>query len=265
MYDGFTADNQGVRKLLLAWVVALSFPTHGGMQDVERWRRAVQSGLTREPVVGLLNLPDVVGDGCGVNPETTIPILDAPSSSGATLGAVSLLVTRTPQDACYSAVLEIRSTKSDEFQELPVEESGYEVLAAIVYQRSGNWFRIALQKGSGWIHRENGADFQPYPEMLTSDHLCHLQADWDGLLWAAPGEGTPKRISSAWRERIPNTLAVDVLELRRVGDRRWIRVRVTNGPCIDAGDMKRLPPVTGWLPVYGRSGVPNVWFYSRGC
>jgi hypothetical protein len=38
-------------------------------------------------------------------------------------------------------------------QELPSDESGYEIAAAVVYERRGQWFRIALPQGSGWITR----------------------------------------------------------------------------------------------------------------
>ena len=114
--------------------------------------------------VGLLPLPDVVGDGCGVETSAAIPVFQAPSASGSRLGSISLRVTGKRDGSCDEAVLGTSSGASEQFDELPTEESGYEILAAIVYQRSGNWFRIALQKGSGWIHRASAADFQEYPE-----------------------------------------------------------------------------------------------------
>jgi hypothetical protein len=264
MYYRFAADNQDMRKLLLASAVVVSFQSHGGAQDFDSWHSAAQHGLTREPVIGLVPLQDVVGDGCGVEPAVTIPVHKAPTSTSARMGTIFLRVTRAADGSCFFAVLVVRSSTGDQFDDLPTEESGYEIPAAIVYQRSAaNWFRIALQNGSGWIHRENAVDFQAYPAMLTHDRLCHLQTDWDGLLWAAPGGGTPKSVPPGWKALIDERISVDVLELRLVGSRRWIRVRLSTGHC--AEDRKEPKPVTGWLPVYGRSGSPTVWFYSRGC
>ena len=71
-------------------------------------------------------------------------------------------------------------------EELPTEESGYEIQAVIVYQQSGLWFRVALPQGSAWVLRSSNADFEPFPELL-GHNLAYLRKGWDGSWWQTPG------------------------------------------------------------------------------
>ena len=155
------------------------------------WRQAVSQNLTIERVVGLLNLPEVVGDGCGPDAAGSVALYGAQSTAAAPIGSIRLRVTeREPGGgSCGTATVIVQRADSAE-EQLPTDESGYEVQAALVYQRSGLWFRVALQRGSAWVKRDRADDFLAYPKLL-SERLAYVRAGWDGRL-------RPSRQTSAW-------------------------------------------------------------------
>jgi hypothetical protein len=215
-------------------------------------------------VVGLLDLPEVVGGPCGPAEPKTADLHDAPVRSSAASGSIGFLVTDRQADggACGSARLAVRRTGGSFDEDLPAVESGYEIPAAIVYERSGQWFRIALERGSAWIERQNPSDFQAYPGLLM-DRLDYLPAGWDGRLWDAAGTGAEIGVPSGWNKYFAGDIAVEVLGIRRLGNEAWIAVRLRTESC--GNTLAGVQAVTGWLPAFRASGAPSVWFYSRGC
>jgi hypothetical protein len=229
----------------------------------QEWNRAVSTGLTAEPVAGLLNLPEVTGGGCGPDEPGSVALYEAQSTAGVPIGSIQLRVTdRQPGGgSCGSATVVVRRAAGNAEEQLPTDESGYEIPAAVVYQQSGLWFRIALQRGSAWVKRESLEDFQPYPE-LTRDS-GYLRDDWDGRLWRTPAAGASARVPPAWTKYLGRSIAIDILDVRRLENATWVRVRLRTETC---GETKTdVTPATGWIPAYRSSGQTGIWFYSRGC
>jgi hypothetical protein len=149
-------------------------------------------------------------------------------------------------------------------EELPSEESGYEIPAIVVYERRGRWFRIAIPNRSAWIAHSEAADFLPYPQLLT-ENLSYLMGDWDGQLRPAPSvTAAIQPLPAEWKGRIGGQIGIDVLAVTRVGNDDWIHVRFATGRCGD-DTVSKLKPVQGWLPAHRSDGRPVAWFYSRGC
>ena len=98
---------------------------------------------------------------------------------------------------CGSAQLTVQRMNGNADEELPTEESGYEIQAVIVYQQSGLWFRVALPQGSAWVLRSSDADFEPFPELL-GHKLAYLRKGWDGSWWQTPGAGSATRVAAGW-------------------------------------------------------------------
>ena len=214
---------------------------------------------TPERIIGLLDLPDVVQYGCGPAPtRATARIFSTPSSSASAVGTISW---REERDTWCGMMLERAGGASDK---VPSLESGYEIPAAIVFERRGSWFRIRLPQGSGWIMRRDPSDFLSYPEMLR-EHLAHTLQGWDGTLRAAPGASsavTP--LSSGWRDLLDRSLSVQYLGSRRVGNDIWLHIRLAAKAECDQ-IYPRVTNVDGWIPAYRENRTPNVWFSSRGC
>jgi hypothetical protein len=200
---------------------------------------------TPERVLGLLDLPDIVQGGCGQAPKrATARVFSMPSDNGSVVGTINW---REEGDRSCRMMIE-RSGGT--------LESGYEIPAAIVFERRGAWFRIRLTAGSGWIRRSDPKDFLPYPEILR-DH-AHTMQSWDGTLRAMPGlTGAVVPLSPGWKALLDRQLSVEYLGSRRVGNDRWLHA------CDQT--YEGVNDVSGWIPAYHPSGSPSLWFSSRGC
>jgi len=148
--------------------------------------------------------------------------------------------------------------------EVPTLESGYEIPAAVVFERRGSWFRIRLNEGSAWIQRTAPEDFVAYPEVLR-DHLTHTLPHWDGTLRATPGpSGLLIPLSSGWKEVLHRQPSIQYLGSQRVGRELWLHIRLIAKPeCGQTNEGER--DVEGWIPAYHANRSPLAWFSSRGC
>ena len=229
-------------------------------------QRVVSEAKTAERVQGLLDLPEILGDiRCGPFQPKSIDFYAKPSKAGSPEGSIDAGAFRLPdQPGCYQPTAVVRRS-SGAAEELPIEESSYEVQAAVVYQRDGNWFRIALQRGSAWIERENAQGFLAYPAGLTSDsHLTYLREGWDGRVWAAPESGPGVMAPPNWLAHRNRAIPVRLLSARTVGSDVWIQVRFeTEEVC--GQTLPNVTPLEGWIPAYRPQGAVSVWFHSRGC
>jgi hypothetical protein len=232
-----------------------------GSADAQRW--IVSQGLATAPVIGLLDLPDVTDnfsdDACQSTEAVGKPLFGTPSSAGPAIGIV--YKRNHPEFGC---TLILKRAGGSLEEELPTDESGYEIPAAVVYERQGRWFRIAMAQGSAWIERENDNQFEPYP-ILLSERMAYLRDDWDGQL--RPGAGVqfkPAPLPIEWKEHVATQIGIEVLGLTRVGREDWIRVRFAIDRCGDS-TTATLKPVEGWVPAYRPDGKTTAWFYARGC
>ncbi len=92
--------------------------------------------------------------------------------------------------------------------------------------------------------------------------LAYLDGDWDGRVFTAPGEGSFVR-SALHGARARAETDAEVLEVRRVGDGLWLRVRLfARNRC----DDPRAPSVhQGWVPAYSEEGRLVAWHHPGGC
>ncbi len=225
---------------------------------------AVSQGRIQGPVLGLLRLPEAVGDGCGSDASRVFALQAIPTATAPPLGTLRYQVLgRTAGGAsCDSARFIMEKTGGGD-EAVPNDESDYEVSALVVLGRRGPWYQVALQSGRAWMRHEPEADFAAYPELLT-DRLAYLRAGWDGRLWASPGAKAPQPATAAWRKLASDNVVIEMLGVRRIGDAAWIRVRTLSANACDP-DFPGAPSITGWLPAYRQSGETAAWFYSRGC
>lgn len=212
-----------------------------------------------ERLIGLLDLPDIVAGGCGPAPtRATARAFGAPSQSGSDVGRIYW---REDGDAGCGLMIEKAGGANET---IPTLESGYEVPAAIVFERRGPWFRIRLKDGSAWIRRGDPNDFLSYPEILH-DKLASTTQTWDGTLRATPGlAGRVTPLSSGWTALLDRMLSIQYLGSQRVGSNLWLHIRLTAKSACDQ-TYEGVADVEGWIPAYHTDGTPLVWFASRGC
>ena len=146
---------------------------------------------------------------------------------------------------------------------LATREVDYEEPAAVAAERVEGWFRVRTSEGGdAWIRATDAGAWHPY-ETLPVARLAYLTSAWSGHVWPEPGAGIPTR-SARKNASGRQEYAVDVLESATIGGYVWFRVAVLDGdPC--TGTQAPRPELTGWVPGYGPSGDPALWYYSRGC
>jgi hypothetical protein len=219
------------------------------------------SNLSRTPerLIGLLDLPDIVAGGCGAAPNrATTRAFATPSQNGRSIGTIYWHEER-------DVVCELTIQKAEGVKEgVPTLESGYEIPAAVVFERRGRWFRIRLREGSAWIRRTDQKDFLPFPEILR-ENLAHTMQTWDGTLRATPGpSGRITPLSPGWKALTDRQLSVQYLGSQRVGNDMWLRVRLAAKAACDR-TYENVTDVEGWIPAYHTDRTPLAWFSSRGC
>ena len=212
-----------------------------------------------ERLIGLLDLPDIVRFGCGPAPKrATARVFRGPSENDVAVGTVYWH--EVPDIECELMIERTGGIK----EEVPTLESGYEEPAAIVFERRGSWYRLALKTGSAWIRHQVQQDFLSYPAMLEKQ-LPYIPQGWDGILRATPdpaGAVTP--LSSGWRNLLDRGLSIQYLGSRRVGNDLWIHIRLAAKSACDH-IYEGVTDVSGWIPAYRPNGSPAAWFSSRGC
>ena len=199
-------------------VAALLIALLGG---AHAWNGAAFAKRVTPRVVGLLKLPEVVGEGCGTPEPKQVNLYDRASKARLPIGTIGL-----PDTSDGSCTLRVQRAGRTASEMLPANEAGYELSAAIVYAQAGRWFRVALLRGSAWVERDDPHDFLPYPQLLTGN-MAFLRAGWDGVIRNAPGENAAeKALPAAWKRHLTEPIPITLLATRRVGSDIWLHLRI---------------------------------------
>lgn len=151
----------------------------------------------------------------------------------------------------------------NDWTEVEFRESGYEVPAARVFANINGWYRVRLTHGTyGWVPPDAAGTYFAYAE-LAPRRLNYLNQNWSGLIWPEPGAGIPFQHRRKPEHVERGEHPARVLEARYVAESLWFRVSLLDrSPCSGKSQKETS---SGWVPAYGLSGEPTVWFYSRGC
>ena len=247
----------------LVWVLLLSSTLVGKPPQ----NFVVAQSQTDERPAGLLALPEVYGEyPCELFEAKKLDLYASPSKQRGPIAVIERLNPPRPpaQPDCDEPRVMVRRMNEPIAENLPMDESGYEYTKAVVYEQSGNWFRIAIPHGSAWIERPNTDGFFAYPEHMTQEGLLtYLRPGWDGNIWTSPGVGTPVEAPAAWRAHKDNEIPVVVTATQSVQGNEWLRIRFGTEVCGNV--LGKLPPLEAWIPAYRPPHTTSVWFYSRGC
>ncbi len=209
-----------------------------------------------EPVIGLLTLPEVFGDGpCGDFVPQNITLYAAPGSHDV-VGAIR--VNKSPdveksanlEGPCAGQIVTVQR-RSAAATPLPTKEHAYEAPAAIVLEQRGGWFKIRLSDGAAWLRASPRDEYHPL-ERLLEDGLTHLTEAWDVHLNASPGGTTRTRVPSDPRRRIIGYLT-PVLE----------EVSVVLQPGEDPEEVRKRHNVSAMGSYPGPNGT-RILHFSRG-
>lgn len=215
-------------------------------------------------IIGILPLPEVFGKRpCDRFKAQDIELFRTPQSSEKVGRIYVSNPWAFPPSGGGCGGLEVSVSISEPMQgdkRLPTLEFKYERPGAIVLKREGEWFKIALNKGSAWVHAQNDARYLPV-ERLLKGGLTYLRGQSQLPLLKNPDQG-----EAIWSPspNVQSNLPVEVLGFQEVSGKLWVQVRLLDvGPC--SGESTNVTPATGWLPFHDAGGMPVIWFYSRGC
>ncbi len=215
-------------------------------------------------VIGILPLPEVFGNGaCDRYISQDIDLFRSPQSSEK-MGLIFVAKPWTfiPSGGCEGLEVAVSIySPVKRVEKLPTLEFSYEQLGAIVVEHEGKWFKIALEHDFVWVHIQDDGRYLPINQIFK-DSLTYLRwQNQQSLL------ETPDMDKVLWQPdpHMQRDLPVDVLDFREIaGQKTWVKVKLLDvEPCSE--EKTHVPPVTGWLPLYDKDGMPVVWFYSRGC
>lgn len=134
-------------------------------------------------------------------------------------------------------------------------EHAYEARAAVVVGTDAGWYEVALSsKGSAWVDAADAGKFHPLEELLESG-LSYMTEAWDARLYETP-DGPARSVPAHLRQ------AKVKGSVRKLG-RLWLRVELRMFSDCEGKD--EAPADAGWVPAHRADGVPNAWYYSRGC
>ena len=143
-------------------------------------------------------------------------------------------------------------------------ESDYEIPSLAVFDRRGNWLRIALDDNAtrfGWIQKRN--EFHTLAELLAGDKLTYLTTAWNGTLYDSAGLARPTRpVRTIDAIRQNGETPYRPVGRAFVQGRLWLHVEVLDQVC---GDQDPQVVDTGWVPAQSPAGAQWAWFRSRGC
>lgn len=141
--------------------------------------------------------------------------------------------------------------------EVVSRESGYEVNAAAVFEKQGEWLRLQGSLGeSVWARVTSEMHYHPL-ETLLPRRLGYLTEDFNGVLWSDPGAG------SALRVTVKKEQHVEIERAEKIADSLWFYVKILkSNPC--EGEAKKVA-ASGWIPAWNAEGQLTSWFWSRGC
>ena len=216
---------------------------------------------TENRVVGLISLPQVFGDhSCDAYDPSEV-VLYAEPDSAHSLGVIRVTQPWTMHEhgGCEGLRVVVHVESADSAADLPTLEYGYETPGAVVLDQQDDWFKIRLAEGEAWIRGSSENRFMAIEDLLASNLTYIAEPDGKGLS-SIPGS-TDRPIST---DLLSTGRSVQLLDSRSMNGELWLKVAVhAHSPCDSAEE-----PVTvaeGWLPAHTQTGVPIVWFYSRGC
>ena len=152
---------------------------------------------------------------------------------------------------------------------------------AVAYDRKGEWFLIRYRTGENetalaWLDPSDAGEFQSLID-LYSRHMIYLTEAWDHRVYRTPSMKSESEIvkvtegpSQIWRVPFGGKDAIEGLEeehdaefvkFTNVDGELWLLV-VILGPGRCSTEHNDEPVIgAGWIPMYGREGKPNAWYY----
>jgi hypothetical protein len=206
---------------------------------------------------------------CIYSPKEGFSIFD--SANGNNIGTLTKITESNKDDqAPYKIFFIDKSTETAKQIELSkFKEIGYEIWAITYFERKSGFVRIVESNVDYWLSEkeieEKDFKVENWKDFLISKtgRLLGYYANNPGLnLRALPSKDSDLIL----------TFNGDLFEIipTEQTEGNWVKVKVIKykeHPCISELNQNELieEKFEGWLKLIDDNGLPNVWYYSRGC
>lgn len=159
----------------------------------------------------------------------------------------------------------VNEKRFDANLELHFEQVGYEQYCLRYHERRDGYVKILHESQYLWIHEGDleefgyfAGDYIDLMDKIGKDVLGHFAKD--------PGLNLREGTAVNYAKIV--TMKGETMQIRYLGERKgaWGRVEVRihdDMPCDEGYSL--LKTYKGWAKLLDDSGVPNVYFYPRGC
>jgi hypothetical protein len=226
---------------------------------------AVPDRDPRAGVVGLLLLPELYGtEACQRFRPTPVPVY--PAAGSATPGGELRTLapwTYPAEGGCEGLAVGYVPAAGGTPEPLPAAEYGAEQPAALVLEARGDWYRIRLPHGDGWVQAGPRDEFGPLVALVRREPAALVHPDAELVLRSTPAAAA----DVAWRG-VAHCALARVRDVDGEPAAPWLEVELVRDPCCAdeaPGEPAGHGHGHGWLPLYGDEGVPQLWFAPRGC
>ena len=206
---------------------------------------------------------------CVYLPKDGFSVFNEPR--GINIGTLKRMAeSNTDDQASYKIFFVDKSTDTAKQIEISnFKEIGYENWAITYFERKNGFVRIIDDNIDFWL-KEKEIEKKGFIVENWKDFLISNTGNFLGYYANDPGlhlQLLPSKDSD-----VIVTLKGDLLEITPTEqiEGNWVKVKVTKykeHPCVSALDPKELveDKFEGWIKLVGDNGLPNVWYYSRGC
>jgi hypothetical protein len=206
---------------------------------------------------------------CIYSPTEGFSVFNSPN--GNNIGTLKRITESNKDDqAPYKIFFIDNATETEKQIELSnFKQIGYEIWAITFFERNNGFVRIVESNVNFWLSEkeieEKNFNVENWQDFLISNtgNLLGYYANDPGLsLRALPSKDSD----------IILTFKGDLFEITPTeqSEGNWVKVKVINyieHPCVSGMNQDELieEKFEGWIKLIDENGLPNVWYYSRGC
>lgn len=219
---------------------------------------SVASASAEEPIIGLLTLPEVLGDGaCDDFSPEEIQIysgMDKKLTSGVI--KVDEFWTFPANGGCKGLAVNVHMGDGQKSHALLTKEYRYEAPAAIVLETQNDWFKLKTSSGSGWIKGTKKGEYFSLKH-LFENKMAYIESTSGIKVFREPSVYDSIGLVS-------NSDSVNIIKTVNVDNKYWHHIQIMDSSGCESNE----PPEVlyeGWVPAHTATGKLTTWFYSRGC
>jgi len=218
----------------------------------------VASVIAEEPIIGLLTLPEVLGEGpCDDFSPEDIPLysgMDKKLTSGKI--KVDKFWTFPALGGCEGLTVNTYMGDGQKGYALLTKEYRYEAPAAIVLETQNDWFKLKTSTGSAWIQKTKQGQYFPL-ENLIKNKMAYIESTSGIKVFREPSIYDSIGLVS-------NSDSVNIIKTVNIDNKYWIHIQIMENSICESNESPEVL-YEGWIQAHTDTGKLTTWFYSRGC